>query len=178
MFPLWLVSYPLGALRPRKRARDEGDGGFAPRLQLPRPPWFVDVLRAEGLSLEPPSSSMSRRSLFGLALVTRGTMDNGLITSWHREAELQRIYYRWPSDAFSLRLARFVALGGSHVDVYRRSGNAVAAFADKLLDHRRLLFAPHFVEDAGTFVTTDSRSITDVLHSWGGGHARSARFLH
>lgn len=98
-------------------------------------------------------------------------MDNGLITSWHREAELQRIYYRWPSDAFSLRLARFVALGGSHVDVYRRSGNAVAAFADKLLDHRRLLFAPHFVEDAGTFVTTDSRSITDVLHSWGGGGA-------
>lgn len=130
---LWLASYPDGALlNPRPGAPHTGQSSShreprrSTRIRAKVPPtgWLRERLCKHGGSKFDTSvlaclggasrdKLISRSDLTGagapvLALLKVGTAgavcDHGVMTLWSQEAEVQRGYYGWPDDCYTLRV--------------------------------------------------------------------------
>ena len=152
---IWLVSYDNGKLQ-QKNLREHG-GHNRRVFRLPTPPWFVQrVLAAdpEGRGTLDVISAKDRDRhwtprIHGLCVVTTDGQlyDQGSFTAWGDEALLQKQYYDWPSDGFSVKVVNYFSLP-SPVDVpSRRTLNGQAGLARASVSFRRgLLFYPHWVD--------------------------------
>lgn len=90
-----------------------------------------------------------------LVQVSRGTIGEGPLTRWDREAELQRSYYLWPADSFVLRLERVAAVldtsghtssGGGGGLFLRQAARADQDVTSKILYADSMLFYPRILE--------------------------------
>lgn len=106
---LWLASFPDGGERCRGEARM--------RKRLCPAPWFRELLCGHGgegfdskvlynLGARAAGSNRSVTIHALLCLDTLGcTHNDGVLTPWHREAQLLREYHAWPRDDYEVQVA-------------------------------------------------------------------------
>ena len=141
------------------------------RLSLPATPWFKEELAKAKVDMAPhaPWKAHGRSGkVVGLATIRPGMLDVGTLTFWSREAQLQRIYYRWPSDSFTVKIASFVMLDQPVEHVHRRDPSSVGGIAAALVAARHLLFCPQFVDEpSGYLLEGRQQTVQHFLHSSG-----------
>ena len=119
---LWLSPFVPGHLRHRK---GQADGS----RHLPRTKWFVDLLEQHGLShtlAETHARGKREPQLAALLLVSPGLCGDGPLTRWSKECDLQRWFYDFADDAYTLNICQ-VAACKSPVDTLHRLGRPRAA---------------------------------------------------
>ena len=108
---VWIAPYKEGSLR-------TGRGSLRTAHWLPRPEWLCHRLAAAGLEVKADKGSSKRRHweslhevrLAGLMLFDVDASccyERGPLTPWGPEASALRVYFRWPTDAFSLKVVEF-----------------------------------------------------------------------
>ena len=124
-------------------------------MLVPKPPWSCTLLDSVGgrgtLCCQKREDGLQRR-FHGLAVVstTNQTRNLGQLSSWSREAELQRAYYDWPQDDYTVRVVDYAVVSvESPIDIdLCRSHHAQGVVFPVRVSRDAALFYPYWVEDA------------------------------
>lgn len=143
---LWLATYRHGALRTKR-----GHEGQRHRYRLPRHPWFQGLfsdMDQHLLDFHPRGDQLQTHKICALVEVSRGTVSEGPLTDWDREADFQQAYYLWPADSFVLRVERVVATLDSRSAGFflRQAARADQDAASKILYADSMVFYPRILD--------------------------------
>ena len=157
---LWLTPFVDGEFRIRR-------DGIRKWIRLARPPWFLKQLRdaAAESTLQPPQrSSASGLAIGCLCIVDSSNQayQSSAHYVWSPQIRLQHALYQWPTDGFSLAVAKTFTCAEPVPSLHRRSRNAIGGVAHVSVSERiGSLYVPHWdgsIEPGTIRVTSSTTS--------------------
>ena len=168
----WLGSFLDGSSRVKQS--HPAAGSKRVRRCLEPAPWFCDRLQQQGgegfaqtalynLHSRPPADDLKVCALVKLS--SRGCVfDRGSITQWNREAHLQRSYYEFPADGYTLHIENVLSCVTAPAIVHKRSRVCGLGGFGKI-DRSHPLFVAHWGRGDGDAEGLQSSAEQVVLNT-------------
>ena len=174
---LWLGWFTDGSSR--VRPPHCGVGRKEVRRYLETRQWFCDALdRAGGADFHKKvlyqcqpqlilSSKKDDLKLHGLVQLSTDecVFEDGVLTNWSAEDELQRHYYGLPADAYSLHV-QSVRKCTEPVAVHHKLSRAMGSGGLSAIDRNHPLFIAHWGHGGASHVQLGEESVDRVLSTW------------